>query len=162
MLVNLLQSSIQSLILESMNTMAQLEAGRCSTAVVGKVREVYLVRSPAVSWRPPGQRRGLVWSWSQQTGCSPGAGFYPAWPTAPTLTPPCPSHSPCTYAAPRERKERERERRERRSGGEKRERRGGGREKERRGGGRREREEGRGRRERVDINTSSWTSETTN
>lgn len=60
----------------------------------------YLVLSPAASWRPPVQRRDPVWSWSQHSGCSPGAESSPAWLTALTSTPLCPSRSLCTSAAP--------------------------------------------------------------
>lgn len=60
----------------------------------------YLVQSPVASWHPPGQRTGPVWSWSQRSGCSPGAGSSPAWLTALTSEPPCPSHSLCTSVTP--------------------------------------------------------------
>lgn len=60
----------------------------------------YLVQSPVASWHPPGQRTGPVWSWSQRSGCSPGAGSSPAWPTALTSEPPCPSRSLYTSVTP--------------------------------------------------------------
>lgn len=59
-----------------------------------------LVQSPAVAWRLRGQRKGPVWFWSLHSSCSPSAGSYPAWLTAQTSTPLCPSHSLYIYAAP--------------------------------------------------------------
>lgn len=60
-----------------------------------------LVQSRAVSWHPPVQRRGRVWSWSLHWGCSPGAGSYPAWLTALTSTLLCLFHSLYIYEAPK-------------------------------------------------------------